>query len=520
MSGLMALRLARGGERSNVEILRALAYDNQTSNFSLADVVTGLGAFAVGILTAGGNPTGSAASIGTLTGTTISATNTVVIDGITYTFIAALSTGPIVANEILLGAADTDSLDNLIAAINGAAGEGVLYSVGTTPQTLVSARPGAGDTMIVDALTRGVAGDAITTTDTLAAGGWAGGTLASGVDGDDCLIGTQTYTFAAAPLDNQANQVLVGAAATNSLDNLIAAINAAAGAGTLYGTGTVGHPDVTAAAGGGDTIDLTADVAGTAGNAIATVCDPTTRIDFGAATLTGGVAASGAVGTLTEQVDAGATGTLQLRDVVGEYNDNERIGNGASADGLVNGQLAVPLLTPSDACILQVDAVDIERGEAIEMISYLRAAIMAKDWHGDNGLFALRIVRGGQVGDVENLGSLAFDGQSVNFTVGQTITGGTSLATGNLVEQVDAGASGTLTMSDIAGIFQNNDVLTDEGSGDGDAVNAQIIPLLTPADSMIFQIDGAAETMTKSAALEILRQIRGTIYDMDWPHAA
>ena len=60
MSGLMALRLVRGGEKPNVEILRALAYDNQTSNFSAADTVTGNGV----------------KGTGTLTGTTIAAGDT------------------------------------------------------------------------------------------------------------------------------------------------------------------------------------------------------------------------------------------------------------------------------------------------------------------------------------------------------------------------------------------------------------------------------------------------------------
>lgn len=518
MSGLQALRLVRGGEKFSVEILRALAFDGQTSNFSVDDTVTGTGAFAVGILTATGNPTGSVASIGTLTGTTIAAADTVVIDGVTYTFIAALSTGPTVANEILLGAADTDSLDNLIAAINGAAGEGSLYSVGTTPQTTSSAKPGAGDTMILEATTRGVAGDAITTTDTLTAGGWGGATLASGVDGDDCTIGSQTYTFAAAPLDDQADQVLVGGSASASLDNLIAAINAAAGAGTTYGTGTVGHPDVTAAAGAGDTVDLTADAAGTDGNAIATVCSPTTRIDFGTATLEGGVAASGATGTLTEQTDAGATGTLILRDVEGEYIDNERISNGASADGLANGVLSTPLLTPADSIILQVDAVDMDRGLAIDLIEALRQKIVAMGWHNGNGFVALRVATGQGAADVEELGALAFDGQGTNLTVGHTITGSLSSATGILVEQTDAGATGTLILGDIVGTFENNDALTDQGSGDGDATGEVTCPLLTPDDEMILQMDGV--DMIKSEALELLRQIRARVYDMNWPHAA
>ena len=220
----------------------------------------------------------------------------------------------------------------------------------------------------------------------------------------------------------------------------------------------------------------------------------------------------------TEQVDDGATGTLQLRDVVGEFTDNERIGNGDAADGLANGTLAVPVLTPADSLILQVDAVDMERGEAIEMIEYLRNKIRSMGWHNGSGFVALRLVRGNQEGDVEELGALAYDGQTVNFTVGHVITGGTSGATGILVEQTDLGNNGTIIMKDIVGAFVNNDALTDEGTGDGDSTGTQTCPLLTPADAMILQMDGV--DMTKSEALELLRQIQATVYDMDWPHAA
>ena len=139
-------------------------------------------------------------------------------------------------------------------------------------------------------------------------------------------------------------------------------------------------------------------------------------------------------------------------------------------------------------------------------------------WHNGSGFVALRLVLGNQAGDVEELGALAYDGQSVNFTVGDLITGGTSAATGILVEQTDAGATGTLIMKDIVGAFVNNDALTDEGSGDGDSTGTQTCPLLTPADAMILQMDGV--DMTKSEALELLRLIQSTVYDMDWPHAA
>lgn len=135
-----------------------------------------------------------------------------------------------------------------------------------------------------------------------------------------------------------------------------------------------------------------------------------------------------------------------------------------------------------------------------------------------SGLFALRATRGGELGGVEELRALDYDGQSNNFTVGHLITGGTSGATGTLVSQTDAGATGTLILSDVSGDFVNNDALTDEGTGDGDATGADYCPLLTPADQLILQID--AVDMSKADALEQLRQIAHKINLMDWPSAA
>jgi hypothetical protein len=129
------------------------------------------------------------------------------------------------------------------------------------------------------------------------AGSIAGGTKATGtltlaenVTLDDTVtIGAVTYTFKAAPVAT-ANEVKLGASASATLDNLIAAINRTAGAGDLYGSATVVHPTVSAAAGAGDTMDLTAKTAGTEGNAIATTETFTAAGNvFGAATLTGGV---------------------------------------------------------------------------------------------------------------------------------------------------------------------------------------------------------------------------------------
>lgn len=113
---------------------------------------------------------------------------------------------------------------------------------------------------------------------------------ASGQPGDTetVTINGKVYTFQVS-LTNFNGNVLIGGSASATLDNLIAAINLAAGAGTTYATATTLHPTVSALAGAGDTIDLTAKTGGTAGNAL-TLADTAANITVSGATFSGGVA--------------------------------------------------------------------------------------------------------------------------------------------------------------------------------------------------------------------------------------
>ena len=111
---------------------------------------------------------------------------------------------------------------------------------------------------------------------------------ANAADGDTVTIGVKVYTFQATLTDVDGN-VHIGAAATDSIDNLIAAINLGAGAGTDYATSTTANAvTATAAAGAGDTMDLTKDEVGQAGNAVATT-ETGGDLSWGAATLEGGL---------------------------------------------------------------------------------------------------------------------------------------------------------------------------------------------------------------------------------------
>jgi len=69
-------------------------------------------------------------------------------------------------------------------------------------------------------------------------------------------IGTKVYTFQTT-LTNVDGNVFIGALATDSLDNLIAAINLAAGSGTKYAAATTANdPETVSVAGAGDTLVL------------------------------------------------------------------------------------------------------------------------------------------------------------------------------------------------------------------------------------------------------------------------
>lgn len=125
-------------------------------------------------------------------------------------------------------------------------------------------------------------------------------------------IGDRVYTWKAALTGS--NQVLIGADASASLDNLIAAVNGAAGAGTTYGTGTVTHAYATAAAGAGDTMVVTARTPGTVGNELAST-ETLTNGSWGAATFAGGVDPTAAEFTTALQAAADSLSDIYAKRI-------------------------------------------------------------------------------------------------------------------------------------------------------------------------------------------------------------
>jgi len=106
-----------------------------------------------------------------------------------------------------------------------------------------------------------IAADFIFATGTLTLTSNAGNT-------ETVTLGSTTYTFQTVLVDS-ANNVLIGADANETLENLAAAINEGSGKGTVYGTGTVQNTAAGAEAIGGNQLRATAAAQGTAGNSVA-----------------------------------------------------------------------------------------------------------------------------------------------------------------------------------------------------------------------------------------------------------
>ena len=109
---------------------------------------------------------------------------------------------------------------------------------------------------------------------------------------DLVTLGTNQYTFVNTLTNKSANQVKLAATFDGSLNNLIAAINHAAGSGTAYSTNTSANPLVTAGALASHAFTVSARTAGAAGNLIAALFTPATTATnltwSGFGTLAGG----------------------------------------------------------------------------------------------------------------------------------------------------------------------------------------------------------------------------------------
>lgn len=78
----------------------------------------------------------------------------------------------------------------------------------------------------------------------------------------------------------------------------------------------------------------------------------------------------------------------------------------------------------------------------------------------------------------DGLFALDYDALATSFTEGETVTGGTSGATAEIVSVIENGALGRLWIKDISGTFQDDENLTDGAGGDAtaDGTAGQIAP--------------------------------------------
>lgn len=175
------------------------------------------------------------------------------------------------AYDVKIGASAAVTLDNLKAAVNATGTAGVEYYPGTLVHPSVSATTNTDTTQVFEALATGTAGNSIASTE----------------ESTHLSFGAATLTGGTATV---ANQVLIGASAAASLDNLKSAINATAGSGTTYSTGTTVHTQVTATTNTDTTQVVQAIKGGTSPNAYATT-ETSSHLSWGAETLEGGTAA-------------------------------------------------------------------------------------------------------------------------------------------------------------------------------------------------------------------------------------
>ncbi len=269
------------------------------------------------------------------------------------------NTAPTLANWETNAGTLTDDLNNLRSATHYLLKlqSGNWYDVISTPSTFEGGAPRAVDGLNQDlhdlehkrVLTTACNLSDVTVPTAVAATGTL--TLTGNVSNNDQVTtGTKTYTFQTV-LTNVDGNVLIGGSASDSIDNLIAAITLGAGAGTLYAAATTANGFLTAAAGAGDTMDATALVAGTAGNTIATTdpVDSGNVMSWGATTLTGGAGdiVILALGELPSNTTA-AVGAVTTLGTVAAY--NATFGTATLAE--VSGATAI---SPKNLCVI-VDA--------------------------------------------------------------------------------------------------------------------------------------------------------------------
>jgi len=228
-------------------------------------------------------------SFGTLTGISDAPADdtTVKIGTVTYTFKTALTP---TEGEVLIGISLETALANLVSAIMHTGTPDTDYSCAAA-NTLFTAVTTATE-LTATAILRGTVGNGATYEILAGAGSnlTASGALATGGVDDTITIDEKVYTFKGV-LGTTEGNVLVGATAADSLDNLKLAINSTVVTEFQYCAAI--NPSVEATTNTDTVQTLSARTAGLAGNALAIETDATT-FTLSGALLTGGIDEVGA----------------------------------------------------------------------------------------------------------------------------------------------------------------------------------------------------------------------------------
>jgi len=213
---------------------------------------------------------------------------------------------------------------------------------------------------------------------------------------------------------------------------------------------------------------------------------------------------SGATAVIEQDVDNGASGVLNLSNVVGVFLNNELIQGNVAGNAFADGSTyfaspgslnIVATAEQTESSFVWVDgdiAVVVGLGvwsltDILNRVSFLEtlplpvksvalgAGNSTVSYVQFDPAYAGTPLRVSHVVPIK----LNYTAQIANFTVGEIITGQTSLATATIVADSDLGATGTLTISGASGPFTPGEQLLGNVLGDATAFGTQFGPAFT-----------------------------------------
>jgi hypothetical protein len=123
--------------------------------------------------------------------------------------------------------------------------------------------------------------------------------------------------------------------------------------------------------------------------------------------------------------------------------------------------------------------------------------------------------------------TISYAAQTVNYTVGALVVGGTSGAYGTIEIISDLGATGVLTIHTLSGSFQNGETLTDNRGGNGNASTGtssiraiavgdiEVVPSTVSPAAVALTVDSSGQYSYTATGRQTA--LNGTIYDTSIP---